>query len=501
MVKKGKMCMSLLLAFLLLMLGGCADSSGASAGKIIPPSSQVNPLSGKWTVLQELDGSDGGGGEIQQWAGSDVQFASDVVAFGGHVWDKLSYKIKRVNSKAYLATKYISSYNLPAGISLPQTGKVDVITVYAAANYLGEFMKLDETSLIFFVQNKVLALQKVSDQVDGSLGAANANAQDLNPNNNEGTSGVLLGLRLPKDGEGEGYTYQTLWLAVDHHQLHPVLASEQLFFPRTSGFWELSVQEEPSGAGKTSNLLNARNVAAKTPNLKAAEAETENELYSDQAERIINYLGNDYVSIEKRTVSSNQLQVLPVDKLSSSTEIKVSDLLGDNGLNAYLSARAQAVETLKDQGVTAFNPDESGENFGLARNNGHWFVVGRVNYQKDGTSGQSDFDLKVIPPVNLIFYDTLVLSWHNIKDRVPDALDAFTSPNRDFALVKTKNKLTIYPIGTEQLAETPLAELDLPEGAAVIMAEWATGSYVDSWEKSFLAYGAQALSGNSVRVR
>ncbi|TGE37378.1 hypothetical protein E4K67_16220 [Desulfosporosinus fructosivorans] len=488
-----KKCQLLLLSFLLLILGGCAESSGASAGKIIPPSKPVSPLVGKWTVLQELDTNSNGEEATQQWVGSDVQFAAGAVSFGGHVWEQLSYKIKRVKADDYLLTKYIP----PAGISAQKTQEVDVLTVYAAANYLGEFMKLDDKNMIFFVQNEVLLLKKVSDQAESTLGAANTNAQDLNKDSNEGTSGVLLGLRMQ---EGDGYTYQTLWIAADHHQLHPVLASEQPFFPRTSGFWELSVQDLPT-AGKTGNLLSARNVAAKISDMKKAEDGTDDQVYTDPAERIINYIGNDYVAIEKKIGSVNQLQVLPVDKLSSPAEIKVSDLLGDNGFNAYLSVREQTVAGLRDKGITSIVRDESGENFGLARKNGHWSLVGRINYQNGGMFEQTDFDLKIIPPTNLVFYDTLVLSWHNIKDRVPDAMDAFTSPNRDIALVKTKNKLTIYTIGAEQLAENPLAELDLPEGATVIMAEWATGSYVDSWEKSFLAYGAQALSGSSVRVR
>ena len=344
---------------------------------------------------------------------------------------------------------------------------------------------------------KEMGPAKAVTQADSMLEAANTNAQDLNQDSNEGTAGVLLGLRIPST---TGYTYRTLWVAADHQQLHPVLAVEQLFFPRTSGFWELSVQDISTG-GKTGNLLTARNVAAKAFEMKKVEEGTGDQVDTDPTLRIINYIGNDYVAIEKRTAGVNQLQVLPVDNLSSPAEIKVSDLLGDNGLDAYLSAREQAVAVLSYRGVTTIGRDEAGENFGLLRKNGHWSFVGRINYQSEGMFKQTDFDLKIIPPANLIFYDTLVLSWHNIKDRVPDAMDAFTSPNKDIALVKTRNKLTVYPIGAEQLAENPLAELDLPEGTTVIMAEWATGSYVDSWEKSFLAYGAQALSGSSVRMR
>ena len=64
------------------------------------------------------------------------------------------------------------------------------------------------------------------------------------------------------------------------------------------------------------------------------------------------------------------------------------------------------------------------------RKNGHWFLTGRINYRNDGVLAQKDFDLKIIPPANLIAYDTLALSWHNIKDRVPDALDALHRQTR-----------------------------------------------------------------------
>lgn len=490
MVKK---CLILLSLFLLLILDGCAESSGASAGKIMPPPNQVNPLGGKWTVLQELNTNGNGSETTPQWTGSNVQFAADAVAFDGHVWDELSYKIKRVNAGDYLMTKYIA----PSDIFVPETREVDVVTVYAASNFLGEVMKLDDTSMIFFVQNKDLLLKKVSDQADSTLGAADADAQDLNRDVNAGTSGVLLGLRIPS---GASYTYRTLWIAADYQKLHPVLAVDQLFFPRASGFWELRIQDV-SADGKAGNTLTARNIEAKALERKKTKEGTNEQVSTDPAISIIDYISNDYVAAEKEADGANQLRVLPVDKLSSPAEIKISDLLGDKGLTAYLHAREQAVVALNGTGAASVGRDESGENFGLVRKNGHWFLVGRINYQNGGIQAQTDFDLKIIPPANLVFYDTLVLSWHNIKDRVPDAQDAFTSPNKDIALVKTKNKLTVYTIDAEQLSENPLAEIDLQEGTTVIMAEWATGSYVESWEKSFLSYGAKDLSDSSVRMR
>ncbi len=505
-----KKCLLFVFSFMLFILSGCAESSGASAGKIIPPSNQACPLGGTWTVIRELDVNGDTSDATQEWIGSDVQFAEGAVALGGQIWGNLSYKIKRVNAADYLMTKYIP----PSCISLPETRTVDVITVYAASNFLGEVMKLDDESMVFFVQNKNLLLRKISDQADSTPGAAYASIKELNQGGNEKTSGVLLGLRIPSDA---GYAYRTFWIAADHQQLRPVLAAEQLFFPRTSGFWELNVRN--IAAGRASSILTARNVTAKSLEAKPKKKEKdfqgeENEKdYSDQKEgadpgsetdqrvRSIDYIGNDYVAVQKETDGISRLQVLPVDKLSSPERIKIVDLLGDKGLKTYLSARDHAAAALIGKGAVSIERDESGENIGLTRKNGHWLLTGRINYKNREGHEHADFDLKIIPPAGLIYYDTLAISWHKIKDRVPDALDAFTSPNKDIALVRTKNKLTVYRIGAVQLEQKPLADIDLPEGTNVIMAEWATGSYVGNWENSFLSYGAQTISVSSIRVR
>ena len=96
-------------------------------------------------------------------------------------------------------------------------------------------------------------------------------------------------------------------------------------------------------------------------------------------------------------------------KLSSPTGISISDLLGSNGAKAYMSTREDVSASLKQRGISSIYRDESGENFGLIRKNGHWILVGRINYQNEGILSDIDFTLKTVPPPNLIFYDTLVL--------------------------------------------------------------------------------------------
>lgn len=487
----------LLVILLLFSLSGCAGPSWTTAGKIVPPIHTICPLEGQWLVIQEMKIDEKPGEDNLGWEGKNIQLSGNVAMLGDYVWNRPEFKIKRVNSTNYLVTKYL---NLPNEL-MPESKDVEVVTLLSEENFIGEFMRIDEQRLIAFVQSNVLYLEKVSDQVESTLISAGQNDFMANQQSNPGSSGVLLGLKLPKESntadngaKGE-FTYQTLWLAIDNMKLHPILKGNNVFFPRSSGFWELQIRpglEELS----LEEMLSAHDVSTKIldSQLKTMMI-SRGETKKSSGKKVIEYVGNDFVVVENN-LGVNHLQVLPVDKISTSEGIKVSDLLGDNGSAAYSNARAQARRSLY-QNPNIKSIDDLGveQNFGLIRKNGHWYLRGRINYYLQNSSEPSylDFNVNIVPPGKLIMYDTLCLSWQYIKDRVPDAVDAFTSPNGDMALVVTKTKLLVFSITAGQLVSEPLAKIDFPAGSSVIMAEWATDFYVDNWEKAFLANGAEVL--------
>lgn len=484
----------LLLVLSFILLSGCTNLSWTTAGKIVPPVYNISPLAGQWQVRQDRQSNGNSEGDNPSWEGKNIQFSGEVVMLGEYVWRNPTYKIKKVNSSNYLMAKYL---NLN-GTLMQDSREVEVITVSSEDNFLGEFMKIDETNLIAFVQNNVIYLEKVSNQVDSSLITPNLSNYQTNEGSDLGSSGVLVGLKIPKesgDNEEAGnadFMYQTIWLALDNNKLHPVLEGNNIFFPRSSGFWELEVSRVPEGANPEDRLA-AHDVSTKLQEvMPRTRTVSRGEVKTGAGKKSINYVGNDYVVVENLS-NGNSLQVLPVDKISASEGIKLSDLIENNGLEVFSNARALARRSLNYNNITAIEDEDFEQNFGLTRKNGHWYLIGRINYyfQDSDVSGYRDFNINIVPPAKLIFFDNLCLSWQSIKDRVPDAVDAFTSPNQDMALVITKTKLQVCAIVRGQLQSEPLAKIDLPAGSAVIMAEWATGSYVDNWEKAFLANGAE----------
>lgn len=476
-------CKLLLALVLLLLVGGCNIPSWTTAGKIVPPQYDVCPLEGKWSVIEEL-GSEGYSGKNNLEAvGSFIQFSREIAILGSNVWNQPTYKIKKVNSNDYVMTRSIvlDSYLTSASKT------IEVVTVFADSNYLGEFMKIDDTTVIAFVHNKVLLLNNVAEHADDPRLITNANIDDINQYNT-GASGIFIGLKIPLNN---GFAYKTIWVATNNKKLHPILSRNDIYFPRTSGFWELQVQSALK-LGKNGEELSAHNVAEK--DLAATKEKGSAQRTPPIPESIvIDYVGNDYVAINNNTGGTVKLQILPVDKLSSPIGIKIVDLLGAAGLKAYQSAREQTLQTLDRPEITWVDEDLNEDNFGLIRKNGHWHLQGRVNYKSNSIPGNMEFNINIIPPANLIFYDALYPGWQSIKDRVPNALDAFTSPNKDIAVVKTKSKMYFFGINGGQLDSMLLGEIALEEGTTIIMAEWATGFYVDDWEKNFINNGARVL--------
>jgi predicted DNA-binding antitoxin AbrB/MazE fold protein len=96
-----------------------------------------------------------------------------------------------------------------------------------------------------------------------------------------------------------------------------------------------------------------------------------------------------------------------------------------------------------------------------------------------------DFNINLMPSSKIILYDTLFIPWTAIKDKVPEAIDAYTSPSKDIALIVTTKYILIYTIENGALSSLPIQKVKLKEGESVIMSEWSTGDYVYNWERCF----------------
>lgn len=305
-------------------------------------------------------------------------------------------------------------------------------------------------------------------------------------------------MRTPaKTGDGIGdYEYKTYWISAIDRMFQPVLSAGDIYLPRMNGFWKMKT-EKRMGTEGTEDILTAFMVPKLDEKLSVLFS---SENYSKRVETKLRsavvYVGNDYVCVENTVLSAGQtttssafvktLRTLPVDNLENIEGIKISDLAGENGSIAMDSAVTDLIKGAGYNSIIGLDETSLQESFALYRKTGHWFFKGRLNLMAEGQPSYMDFSLNLIPPSNMVAYDILQVPWTEIKDRVPQAIDVYTSPNQDIAIVLTRNSILLYPIEGKSLASQASLKLALTEGSSVIMAEWAVGDYVQSWERSFV---------------
>jgi len=521
-----------LLVFVLaisLILSSCARPITDSPEKIVSPQNQLMSIRGTWEISKILMlVSSNEDGNKEQWIGNQVQFSNSYMTLGDIMLENPQYQMKRVSAEEYLL---FNSKSLPEDFVLPNK-EVEVITVIDQDKFFCEVLIIKEDELILKMQGNSFYLSKASNKVDDYIYSEidDEKNQEFNILMNEENlirTGVLIGLRSPNENDGnksEGeYNYRTLWISSTNNEVNSVLEIDNIFFPRRSGFWKIEMQKATED-NRSEEYISANNVlmednkaeiqlknkVMRSEGLSVPDQDITSELdFSRWRDRIgkvtrkINYVGNDYISIEtigrgeyivgSETWEKSKLQILPIDGLPNVNGIKISDILEEAGVISMKSAWERTTNNFAIDSPNILYREELLENFGVERKLGHWFLKGRINYIKDKEFNTADYSIGLIPPSEVVVYDTLFVPWTNIKDRVPRALDAYTSPNKDIAIILTKRELLIYDINDNDLSNYPRDRVDIKQGETIIMAEWATGQYVESWETIFQKSGGGLL--------
>lgn len=487
-----KKILCILIVSILLPLSSCAPPDISTAEKIVPPLNTLPPILGEWKVYRFVQvNSEGLNHEdASKWIGKTAFFDSEAAGVGDDSCTTPIYKTRNVDSEDYLLYRYKLK---PDSLGINHS-KIQVITVTSKNQFFYEFIKTEDSEIIVNVDDTFFYLNKVSDNTNSSSRDKYIK-KETNQGVHEGdgtggqSSGILLGLKsfskTSSKSSNNEWTYRTLWISYINSSPRPVYEMKDLFVPRKSGFWKLGVTGiMEKGTLRDTLYAYPADKEVSLPDEKETSAANRD---SDILKSIL-YVSNDYLSIEHSEKSSSGdrdlLKVLPIDNVETANTLKISDISGESGRNALIDGASKYISSNQNIKNKYQNDAVSEESFGVVRRNGHWIMKGRLNSIFD--SSYADFNIKAIPPSKLVIYDELCLPWNEVKSRIPEALDVYTSPNRDMAVILTANNIFIYPIENGNLSEKPSGKIRLKDKETVVMAEWCTGRYTEKWEKEFL---------------
>lgn len=485
-----------LILLTILLLTGCGRVTDDVSRRIVAPATTQIPINGVWNIVKGLGIPQKSQAGIE-WIGKQLNFSSERVVIGDYTLRNAGFKIRSVNADDYFLFNHKSLGN---EIKFPKMD-TNVVTLTETNNFYCELIVLNENTIILEINNYDLLAEKVTAKKNTSkesMDQSTSTEARMFTMAEDRKSGVLLGIRTPlgtsskqSNKKDETYSYRTIWVAASNNSLHPIVEKANIIFPRKSGFWEIKVSRQNNN-GNLKDEIEKHNISMNLKNEKMFSMMAKASIVDNSIdENRINYLGNDYISIESKhsdnTQSISKLVIVPVDSLPNLKPVKLSELIGIESGELAKKSTDIGLKQLKAKGLAEKAIASAGlmENIGLVRNSGHWFFNGRINYFAGSEIRAFDYRINVIPPQNLIFYDELYVKWTDVKSAVPDAIDVFTSPERDIAIVVSKKgKLLVYGIKNGTLKKDPLQTIVLKKGERIIMAEWATGSYVDNWEKT-----------------
>lgn len=486
------------LLLLSVFLASCTVVEGETKERISAPNNNLPPIEGRWEVVEKVYGSNK---DDDPFIGILGLFHENGVVIGEEFTNEPSFKIKKVKTKDYLIYKHKIS---PNSLQLNQE-YIYIISIYNEGRYFNEFVKLDDDTILYGRDDsfyKLIRLQsKVSlEEVERYIIAEKSIQSNLVGVQDEAySSGLLLGIKVQSFDEINqvpAWEYSTIWINMQDSRLSGAYQLDRLLVPRKNGFWFVDqLREQTNGILKDEIL--ATPLFAIPEEVKpldglefpAGEEELVEERPIPSILKNILFVGNDYISVENIDLDRNDrrtLQVYAIDNLEDKQPIKLTDLIGETGRDLFLEG-VRTVTAISESVV----PNE--ENVGLARRNGYWTLKGRINFKQNDEELFRDFNIKAIPPKEMVSYDEQSIPWDAVRLSVADVNDLFSSPNNEFIVVITTSHIVIYTLEGYDINISPIKTIRLPNDANIIMAEWGLGRYPAIWENEMIKHGAQII--------
>lgn len=447
----------------LMQLTGCSNFTDSQ--KLKAPTNKNIPIKGTYKLLQKDDKKN------IAIENKTFSFKEDEFSDNNDVYKNVKYKIRVVDMAEYLLYGYRIENTINKG------KEVKVVSVISNERFLYDFIKVDDENIMLISNGAIHRLVKVKDDYV-ELPSWKRNFSSLigssKPKYAQGETALYLGLRQK---EGDKLVYKTIFIGTLNGEVKDIYSTNNIFLPRKNGFWRINLED--NSQIKVENVTKQQS----TVENKINDSIMQSKIMTNKAIKV-DYVGNDYMCLEENNGLANVLKVVPVDNPMQEKGVTIGDLLGEKYTQMFDEAREEILKDIKEKGDEIYQ-DIKYQNIGILRKNGRFLLKGRINYQTKQTAAYTDFNTGFIPPLKMVAFDQLTIPMNEIKNEIPQAIDAYTSPNGDIALVILPRSIEIYKIKDLKLSEKQ-AEIKINKDDKIIMVEWATGAYSSIWKENFI---------------
>lgn len=482
--KKGiVLMMSLLLSFILT---GCRFGMSDVKASVIKPLSTGVSIEGQYIYKDVINLEEGKFVDETNFRNFNAKFDLNGAQIGLEKVDKPRYISKLVNTFDYFLEKYRVN---PSRLKITNEN-MEVITISTSDRSFYEVFKLDDENIAIVKGNNLIKLTKVNNTEDTTMAYGEGvkimgteEADEAAPVEDaffEPIAGVLIGLRDDRDEETGLSDYRTLWITNDG-EVQEVYEIDDILFPRKE-FWKLEVVSDEVD-GQTKERLNIYAITGTPSNITEKLDYTYPRKYLD-----VTFVGNNYVSVLASDEDETDRDQMPfaatisVDSYNSYKGVNINALDPKEGATAFINSLNQVILRNEELKTAPISRDVILNHFILRRHHGYWMMESRFNIDDEENDTVYKVPIALKPTENIVTYDDLTVPWAKVKERIPQAIDAFNAPGNSFLLVRTPKYLLMYQIeGVDDISRDPLQAIEIKEDEQIIMAEWARGEFVKRW--------------------
>jgi hypothetical protein len=299
-------------------------------------------------------------------------------------------------------------------------------------------------------------------------------------------SGLLIGFR--NDVDKDVSTYRTLWIAPDkNNNLKVVKEMNFILVPHKDTFWQ--VEPIYYSFTNTEDSIEYPVAHAISDSYTPSTFEYNHNTYKSKLEfvdrnhvSIFTYITNHHNN--ENSYINESCSIVELEKLTEfkNTEDRLTmyDIFKDKAIPIIKKYKNEKITLGESPHKNSVNTT-SGDNWNIARDEGKWVAEIGKTFKYSGNNIKyilynTDLDL----PQSIVSYNELCTSFSSIKNLIPDAEDAISSPDKEILGVFTPNKLTLYPYSDNKIGKSVL-DIDLGEHETMIMAQWTSENTIEDW--------------------
>ncbi|MDO5713436.1 MAG: hypothetical protein Q4Q07_03285 [Tissierellia bacterium] len=469
-----------ILIFFLIFLVGCGQSLGGESA-VSTPKLKKAPVEGKWTITKCIFTEEDkvNNFKYRNMIGKDSIFSSEEVIIANSYLHHPSYRLKRVNTEEFLNKKY----NIAKEKIGIRSEYLHVIDIYDQGELFYQILR-EKSDIAYVDMNGVFVqITKISDEVTKddiesflSFGK-NKEPEDEFEVYNLSDNGFILGLSSPYiEGDSNliNWSYTTYFFRFLEDEIEVINERPGLILPRQDGFYSLNTRRNLKDGNYQDSV---QWVKLQEDNSGSIQ---EGILSDSGVLKKINFLSSEYINLENIDIQRGNKQTLSLNYLNplkSKIPLGLSDFVEEGekifGDTARLNLPTDVTGSIDEH------------NIGLVRERGHWNLIGRVNFEHKDKMIHKDFNVNTIIPKDMVKYDDLFVPMSQVKELLPNARDAFTSPNNRFLITLEEDKIKVYNIEEGVINPQSVKEVDIDSSSETVMTEWAIGRYVKLWKKQF----------------